>query len=88
MNLFGDRLPIPTVVTQQINPDMTLGEELGRQAKQGIVREVEVGVVLEYRAAKSLRDWLTDKLKAIETQVEQLHREEQANANNTSTEHD
>jgi hypothetical protein len=65
MELFVERAPTPIIVTQEINPDRTLGKETARQGKKGLIREVEAGVVVDLKTAELLRDWLTDKINQV-----------------------
>lgn len=65
MELFVERAPTPQIVTQEVNPDMTLGKETSRQGKKGLIREVEAGVILDLKTAELLRDWLTDKINNL-----------------------
>ena len=76
ISMFNERTPIPQQVEHaaQINAESntaTMGEEIleHRVSRDAIVREVEVGLVLDYRAAASLHAWLggqLEKMKAIE----------------------
>ena len=36
------------------------------EGKDGIIREIECGLVMDIPIAKTLRDWLDDKIKAYE----------------------
>ena len=64
MNFFTDRAPIPTKITFDIDPDNgnILGE-LEREIKEGIIREVHFGVLLDVDTAKSIVSWLNDKIE-------------------------
>ena len=68
MDFWSERFPIPQQTVHEVNPDGGLGEELKeeRQSRKAIVREVEIGVVMDLDTAKSFREWLNDKITEIE----------------------
>jgi len=74
MNVFGDRPPIPKIITHEITLDSTLGKETGRTSISGIVREVEADIVMDLNVAKSLITWLTDKVTTIENAIKESSR--------------
>ncbi len=39
------------------------------QVENGLMREVEVGLLLDLNTARSLRDWLDDKVEKLEKVV-------------------
>lgn len=63
LDFFNERFPIPQVIEHSIaeikGDKASVGEELSRSGREGVVREVEVGVVLDRESAEALRDWLT-----------------------------
>jgi hypothetical protein len=65
-SLYNQRMPIPTLTVQPF-ADSALGPELmsERVIREGIVREVEVGVILTPLVASQLRDWLDEKISLI-----------------------
>ena len=67
--LFNERAPIPQVTTHNLSGEL-VGEEITeeRQEKQGIVREVEVGITMDLQTAETFHKWLGGhiaKLKEI-----------------------
>ena len=46
-----------------------LGKESSRESKTGIIREVDVEVLMDLAMAKNFRDWLDDKIKIGEKQI-------------------
>lgn len=70
MSFFSERAPIPTEITHASRPAKTLagvlGPELGRKSKEGIIREVEVEVVVDLPMAKGLITWLQGKIDFLE----------------------
>ena len=90
--LYNQRSPIPRSITQAICPDGTLGEELDRKSKQGIFREVEVGIVLTPKAAEEIGHFLlqqarllrdTDKTAANVTAVSEENNEHVSTSSTT-----
>ena len=65
MNLFSERLPIPQQQAFQLKQDGRVGDEINekRVEREGVIREVEVGVVLQLNTAKALRRWLDKYIK-------------------------
>ena len=68
MSFYSERSPIPKQTVHTVREDGTLGEEIRdeRIVRDSIVREVEIGVILDYAAAQSLLEWLTGKLDQLE----------------------
>ena len=64
IELFIQRSVTPQIVEHKITKDGTLGEEVGRTGKKGIVREIESGLVMDIEVASTLRDWLNRKIEA------------------------
>ncbi|HET7501633.1 MAG TPA: hypothetical protein VFK02_11535 [Kofleriaceae bacterium] len=73
LSFFSERLPIPTIVDHAASDAgggrLMLGEEIAKEGKEGVVREVEVGVVMTIDMAKKLHMWLGDNIQRIETAV-------------------
>jgi hypothetical protein len=66
LSLFSERAAIPRIVEQAVNPDGTPGQERKTVGKEGLVREVEVGVMLSGQAAKGIADWLLKQVEILE----------------------
>ena len=68
MSVFSERFPIPRESAQYINLDGTLGEELKEQrvSKSGVIREVEVNLVMDVNRARSIVTWLQAKIKEVD----------------------
>jgi hypothetical protein len=66
-SLYSERAPLPDVTVQAIEGGQ-LGKEITekREGSAGIARELEVGVVMDIAVAKSLRDWLNERIKIFE----------------------
>lgn len=76
MALFSERAAIPQKIVFGVDAAGRLGEELGREGKNGIVREMEVDVVLDKSAAISLIKWLGEKIQTLTDAESKLVAEE------------
>lgn len=59
LSLFNERFPIPRQVIHEILPDGTLGEEIEKVSRDGLVREVEIGVIIDIKLAEGLFEILS-----------------------------
>jgi hypothetical protein len=72
MSFFSERAPIPARISHELqtpepnSPDRIIGPEIARDAKDGLVREVEVEVMVDLAMAKSLLGWLGEKVLLLE----------------------
>jgi hypothetical protein len=66
IEFFIQRQVTPKVVEHKVNDDGTVGEEIRRESKKGLVREIEAGIVMDIEIAKSLKEWLDEKIKKVE----------------------
>ena len=73
MTIFSERNPIPRevfypVIGTQDSGFLLIGDENTdkRVGKDGIIRELEVGVFFDLESAKKLIPWLDDKIKRVE----------------------
>ena len=64
MSFFSERTPIPKVTTAQVTPSGI--KEINKETKIGIIREVEVDVIMDLETAKALRFWLDEKIQAMD----------------------
>ncbi len=64
MAFYNERNAIPRQTTHTINAEGALSPEIREEriARDAIVREVEVDVVMDLKAAVSLVQWLQDKI--------------------------
>jgi hypothetical protein len=67
LTFFNERTPIPKKVILILNQQglIVSEDESQREAKQGVVREMEVDIVLSVQAALDLHKTLGDNLRAI-----------------------
>lgn len=71
INFFSERSPIPQILTHELGEEETgkgqrLGEEISRESKEGIIREVDVEVIMDLPMAKSLNEWLKNHIATLE----------------------
>ena len=64
--VYNQRAPIPQVTIHGVEGD-NVSEEIReeRQSKEGIVREVEVGLVMDLATAESFYKWLGERISKI-----------------------
>jgi hypothetical protein len=71
---YNERFPIPQVLTYETSatgaPEREIISE--RESKEGIFREVEVGVTLDVTAAKGFLAWLTEHVSELEKTRERV----------------
>jgi hypothetical protein len=79
LSIYNQRAPIPQESVQRIAPNGQLGDEVMEERKQrdGVFREVEVGLVMNLNVAKALQQWLTDKIEVAEKTMQQLAQQQQ-----------
>jgi len=65
MSFFSQMAPTPKVVSHEFD-GKTLGQEVAREVSPYIHREMEVGVMMDLRIARSLFDWLKEELDNLE----------------------
>jgi len=63
--LYNQRSPIPKEIEQALSPDGSLGPEISRRGKDGIFREVEVGIVLTPKAAEEIGKFLLQQARLL-----------------------
>ena len=66
VSLFNERGALPQLIEFAILPEGKLGNEIKREGKEGIVREMEIGVLMDATAAKNLAKFLLDHVKLLE----------------------
>ena len=69
MSFFSERHPIPKKLVHEITDEGTLGKESSRESRAGIIREVDVEVLMDLAMAKSFRSWLDEKIKVGENPI-------------------
>ncbi|MCH8274452.1 MAG: hypothetical protein IH851_06665 [Armatimonadetes bacterium] len=71
-SFYSQRNPIPQQTVHELK-DGALGKEILelRVSKEGVIREVEVGVFMDLSAAKVFHKWLSEKIKELEKEVDE-----------------
>jgi len=64
--LFNERPAIPREMVHTVNPDGTLGGVEESVGREGVVREMEVDLMLNLAAAKRIQVWLAEKIALLE----------------------
>lgn len=68
-SFFSERFPLPQMTTQLVDDEGTLREAKGeRVSREGVIRELEVGVMMTPKVARSVAKWLNDKAAFLEEQ--------------------
>jgi hypothetical protein len=67
MAFYSERPAIPLQITVPINKGK-LGDELEdkRVGRDSVIRDVEISVTMNVEVARNFRQWLDDKIKAID----------------------
>ena len=68
-NFFFEKPVLPTLVTNEILPNGTIGGEIAEEPadmRSTFVRAVTTGVILNYDNARNLHAWLGEKIKELE----------------------
>lgn len=71
INFFSERFPIPKTVTQELIDGKQLGKEISIETKEGVIRQVECGVVMNIDTAKSIYKWLERQIIEYERYIKQ-----------------
>jgi hypothetical protein len=82
--LYNQRSPIPQEIEQELAPDGSLGPELSRKGKDGIFREIEIGIVLTPKAAEEVGLFLLQQARLLHDTDKRLPKDAVA----ASEEHD
>lgn len=69
VSLYNQRQPLPKMVEQRLSPDGKLGEEVNRDGKTGVFREMEIGLVMTPETAKEIAKFLLEHAKMLEESV-------------------
>lgn len=65
-SVFNERMPIPQTTDHTISEDGTVSSPTEFEGKTGIVREIDVDLVLSIPVARELIDWLNLRIKEFE----------------------
>ena len=88
VHFYLERSGIPVAITQEINPNGTIGEvidEVPADFNQTLYRAVESGIVLNYESARTIHAWLGERVRELEA-IQQAKEKMQFGAVDPSTE--
>ena len=72
MSFYSERAPIPNRLIHSVDSNGRVGKEIAekRISREGIIREVEVEVIMDLAMARSTVEWLQGHIKFLEAQRE------------------
>lgn len=75
MTVWSERMPIPQEMDLEIIPvegreGVFSAVEGEKRGKDGMVRTVHAAFHFDLEMAKSMRDWLNDKIQAVESKAD------------------
>jgi hypothetical protein len=73
VSLFSQRPPMPQITVQPLNENGQLGDEImaERVSKDGIIRQLEVGLTMRPEVAESIVKWLQDRIAEMKQKTEE-----------------
>ena len=71
MNFYIDRpsIPVKTILKFEQNPEASVTESIVEN-KDGSIREVSTGIIMDLNTAKNFHKWLGDKISILETHID------------------
>jgi len=63
--LFRD-WQLPQIINYEVEEEGSIGREISRTGKKGIIRQIEAGFVLDVETAMLLRKWIDERLNLLE----------------------
>ena len=73
MSVYSERSPLPQKTTHQVLDHGLIGQETGKEGKEGIIREVDVEVIMDLSMAESLVTWLEGHIKFLKERLKVQH---------------
>jgi len=72
-SVYNERAPIPQVTVHKIEKDGKIGEEnrAERVSKEGLVREVEIGLLMDLSTAENIHRWFGQKIDELKGLLKQ-----------------
>ena len=73
MAFYSERAAIPREHVHRLDASGRLGERIDEEtvSREGIVREMDVDVIMSIADATGLRDWLTQQIESVRTLKQQ-----------------
>jgi|SRR5579862_3609312 len=69
---YSERFPIPQVLTYEVDPTGAPKGEIERESKEGVFREVEIGVTMDLAAAKGFATWINEQVGLLEKRRDEV----------------
>ena len=69
VEFFEEHFPTPDMVVHELTEQGTLGPEKVRHTEGELVRELQIGVVLQPNQAESIARWLLGKVEEVKKKV-------------------
>lgn len=66
LSVYSQRTALPQIVEQQITPEGRLGAVVDTVGKQGIFREMEIGMIMTAEVANQIAEFLMQHARAAE----------------------
>lgn len=66
MAVYSERPAIPQSTEHDLPLEGQIGDTLDQEGKQGIVREVDIDLMMSREAATHIRDWLNDRISDLD----------------------
>jgi hypothetical protein len=83
VTVFSERAPLPDITVQKVESNGQVGAEImeQRKASSGIVREMEVGLIMDIRTARIVSDWLKERIAFADKMVADMQPKAEVIAN-------
>ena len=72
VTLFSERAALPTMIEFELSSEGILGEEKKREGREGLVREMDIGVMLSIEGAQQLAEFLQKQLQVLKESVPEV----------------
>jgi hypothetical protein len=69
VSLYNQRSPLPKMIEQRLSPEGNLGDVVNTEAKVGVFREMEIGLVLTSDVAREIAKFLMQQAKMLDESV-------------------
>jgi len=69
VSVYSQRVALPQTIDQQISPDGKLGAVIDKSGKDGIFREMEIGLVMSPEVANQIAEFLMQHARAAQSTV-------------------
>lgn len=69
VSIYSQRVALPQTIDQKISPDGKLGAVIDKSGKDGIFREMEIGLVMSPEVANQIAEFLTQHAQAAQSTV-------------------